>query len=153
MTYTLLLLSAGACGATMKPPATNSGPALSSTGVQVTVVRQSCTPLQPFGPLWEWVEQAVEIQVRNGSLEPVHVYSDRFRLTGSDGSIFGTSQATSPSPLVVGKGETQTLEVTFAARAGLECSKPMWLDPSAGITSRDSSVVLAPIHFVPSRAL
>ena len=40
-TIAVLLAGTGAC-ATMKPPAMNNGPALSSNGVQVAVLRQMC---------------------------------------------------------------------------------------------------------------
>jgi hypothetical protein len=153
MAIGFLLAGVGAC-ATMRPPATSSGPAMSSNGVQIAVVRQICAESQPVGPmLGNWVDETVEVQVRNGSPQPVAIHLDRFRLLGPDGGVLASGADPSIEPLAVARGETRTVEVRFSSRGGLECTRPMRLDAGAGITSGEAPVVLGLVSFVPSRAL
>ncbi len=145
-TMVVFLVGTGAC-ATMKPPATNNGPALSSNGVQVAVLRQLCaeTSLNAYET---WIDETVELQVRNGSPNPLRIHRDKLRLLGPNGGVF--TAGASPTELVtVANGETQTFEVTFTAHGQLECTNAMQLDPGAGITSQDSPVALPPVSFVP----
>jgi hypothetical protein len=145
-----ILAGVGAC-ATMKPPATNSGPALSATGVEVAVLRQLCAETQ-FGTMSNWIDETVELQVRNESPEPVIVRRDRFRLIAPDGGAF-SSGAASPDPLTLAKGAAQTFELTFSSRGALACTKAMRLDAGAAITARESPIALRPVSFVPLAAL
>jgi hypothetical protein len=152
LTIACVLVGTGAC-VTMKPPATNSGPALSANGVQIAVLRQACSQMQAIEDVpSDSGDETVEIQVRNGSPEPVSVHRDRFRLLGPDGSALATVTSSPADPLEVAKGETQTFELQFATH-GLECTKEMRLDPDAGITLGESPVALRPVSFVPSGAL
>jgi hypothetical protein len=145
-----LLLGAGACATTMKPPVANSGPALSQDGVQVAVLRQACLQTQPVDEVPTGsVDETVEIEVRNGSPDPVTVRPDRIRLVGTDESVATPAAAPSGSELTVAAGETQTIQLRFSARNGLECTKEMRLDASDGITRRASPVALHPLPFRP----
>ena len=141
-----LLAGTGAC-VTMKPPAMNNGPALSTTGVQVAVVRQRCGE-SSVTALDNWIEETVELQVQNGSPGPVRIHRDKLRLLGPNGGVF-TTGASPTDLLTVPNGGTQTFEVTFTAHGGLDCGRPMQLDPSAAITSQESPVALPRVSFVP----
>lgn len=146
MTIAAFLVGTGAC-ATMKPPVINNGPAQSSSGIQVAVLRQLCaeTSVDLYDRL---INETVELQVRNGSPEPVHVHRDKLRLLGPNGGVF-TSDASPADLLTVAKGEEQTFEVTFTAHGGLDCSRAMQLDPTAAVTSQESPVALRMVSFVP----
>ena len=69
----------------MKPPAMNNGPVLSSNGVQVAVLRQVCAETM-FNAFETFINETVELQVRNGSPNPVRIHRDRIRLLGPIGS-------------------------------------------------------------------
>jgi len=145
-TFAVRLAAPGAC-AKMKPPAMNNGPALSTTGVQVAVVRQLCGE-SSVTALDTWIDETVELQVRNGSPGPVSVHRDKLRLLGPNGGVF-TTGASPTDLLTVPNGGTETFEVTFTAHGGLDCGRPMQLDPSTAITSQESAVALPPVSFVP----
>ncbi len=145
-TIAVLLAGTAAC-ATMKPPAMNNGPALSPNGVQVAVLRQMCGE-SSITALDVWIDETVELQVRNGSPGPVSIHRDRLRLLGPNGGVF-TTGASPTDLLTVPNGGTQTFEVTFTAHGGLDCGRPMQLDPSTAITSQESAVALPPVSFVP----
>ena len=104
-----------------------------------------------MGTIEHWLEETVQLQVRNGSGGSVSVQPDQFRLLAPDGTAFA-GRNSSTDPVAVAKGETQTIELTFATR-GLDCSQAMRLDPAAAITAGNSPVVLGSVSFVPSRAL
>ncbi|HXU06069.1 MAG TPA: hypothetical protein VN903_34180 [Polyangia bacterium] len=146
-------LVAGGCVA-MKPPARNAGPALSDKNIQVAVVRQSCSQTQePDEYGWDLVDEAIEIDVRNGSTEPITVHRDRFRLLTPDGYALRTITWRSADPLLVAGGASQTFELRFMTRGSLECGKEMRLDPDAGVTLREAPVAFQPVAFVPRRSL
>lgn len=145
-----LLLGAGACVTTMKPPVVNSGPASSKSGVEVAVLRQACSQTEPVDEVPTGsVDETVEIQVRNGSPEPLVVHPDRFRLLAADGSAPATVPSHAGDALTVAQGGTQTFEVEFTASGGLACTKEMRLDPDVGVTLRDAPVTLPPVPFRP----
>jgi hypothetical protein len=146
MAIAVFLVGTGAC-VTMKPPAVNNGPAWSSNGVQVAVLRQVCAETMR-NEFETFIDETVELQVRNGSPNPVRIHRDRIRLLGPYGGVY-TTGASATDFLTVGSGETQTFEVTFTAHAELDCNKAMQLDPGAGITSQDAPVALRPVSFVP----
>jgi len=78
----------------------------------------------------------------------VRIHRDKLRLLGPDGGVFTTGDG--PTDLLaVANGATQTFEVTFTAHGGLDCGRPMQLDPSTAITSQESAVALPPVSFVP----
>ena len=104
-----------------------------------------------MGTMEQWLDETVQLQVRNGSAEPVSIHRDQFRLLAPDGSTF-SGRNSSTDPVEVAKGETRTIELTFSAR-GFICSQAMRLDPGAAITTGKSRVVLGSVSFVPSRAL
>jgi hypothetical protein len=145
-----LLLGAGACVTTMKPPVVNSGPAWSRSGVEVAVLRQACSQTEPVDEVPTGsVDETVEIQVRNGSPDPLTVHPDRFRLLGADASAPAATTSSAGDALTVVQGGAQTFALQFSARSGLDCAKEMRLDPNAAITLRDSPVALAPVPFRP----
>jgi hypothetical protein len=142
-----LLVGTGAC-ATMTPPAINSGPTLSSNGVQVTVLRQQCGDDLGSDLYNRWVNETVELQVKNGSPAPVGIHRDQFRLRAPSGRVF-TSSGGPTDLLTIPNGETQTFQVTFTAHGELDCMKPMQLDPGPAITAQNSPVAMGPVSFVP----
>jgi hypothetical protein len=77
---TLLLATlAPACG--LQPPIQSSGSAVSKEGVQLRVLRQSCSEtVQPKQPGNDLVEVIVEMKIRNVMSEPIRVHRDGFRL-------------------------------------------------------------------------
>jgi hypothetical protein len=144
-----LLFGAGACVTAMKPPVVNS-PASSKNGVEVAVLRQACSQTEPVDEVPTGsVDETVEIQVRNGSPEPLVVHPDRFRLLPADGTAPATVPSHAGEALTVAQGGTQTFEVEFTASGGLACTKAMRLDPDVGVTLRDAPVTLAPVPFRP----
>jgi len=145
-TIAVLLAGTGAC-ATMKPPAMNNGPTLSTNGVQVAVVRQLCAE-SSVNAFENWIDERVELQVRNGSPGPVRIHRDKLRLLGPNGDVF-TAGSSPTDLLTVANGGTETFEVTFTAHGGLDCGRLMQLDPSTAITSQESPVALPPVSFVP----
>jgi len=143
-----------ACATTMKPPVATSGPALSRAGVQVALLRQGCAQAQESDEYgWDLVEESVEIEVRNGAAQPATVHRDRFRLLAPDGSALATSTWGAAQALTVPEGATQTFALRFMTRGGLDCAKPMRLDPDGGITLRETTVAFQPVSFVPTRGL
>lgn len=146
----LLLLGIGACATTMMPPVANSGPVSSGNGVSVAVLRQACLTTAPVDEVPTGsVDETVEVQVRNGSPEPLTVHPERFVLRGADGGEPATPAMTSGDARTVAQGETQTFQLQFSARAGLECTQEMRLDANAAITLHDAPVALAPVPFRP----
>lgn len=140
----------GACATTMKPPAANSGPALSKDGIRIAVLRQACSQTEPVDevPVGS-VDETVEIEVRNGSSEPLTVHPDQFRLLGSGPGAQATTTSGAGATLTVVQGAVETFALQFSARSGLDCAKEMRLDPSAAVTLRDSPVALQPVPFRP----
>ncbi|HEY7376422.1 MAG TPA: hypothetical protein VIF57_29960 [Polyangia bacterium] len=155
-TLALLLPSflIAACATTMKPPAANGGPALSSAGVQVALLRQGCAQAQESDEWgWDLVEESVEIEVRNGAAQPATVHRDRFRLIAPDGSALATSTWGAAEALTVPGGAAQTFALRFMTRGGLDCAQPMRLDPDGGITLPETTVAFQPVSFLPTRGL
>jgi len=145
-----LVIGAGAC-ATLTPPMTSSGPAASPNGIQIAVLRQLCAVSQPFDAYTNWLDETVELEVQNGSSEPLNIHRDRFHLIGPDGSA--VASRASADPLVLEKGAKQTVELTFSTRmgnGGLDCRKPMRLDSRAAITAREAPVAFREVSFVPA---
>jgi hypothetical protein len=145
----------GAAGATgLKAPAQRAGPALSDKGVQVAVLRQGCAQTQEADMAdWDLVDETVEIEVRNGSAEPVVVQPDHFHLLAPDGSALTTTTWRAADPLTVAGGQSRTFELRFMTRGALECTKEMRLDPDAGVTLRETAVAFHLLSFVPTRGL
>jgi len=134
----------------MKPPVVNSGPVSSGNGVQVAVLRQACMQTEPVDEApTGTVDETVEVQVRNGSPEALTVHPDRFRLLGATGGDPATANAPSDDARSVATGDTQTFQLQFSARTGLECTKEMQLDSNAAITLRDTPVAIQPVPFRP----
>jgi hypothetical protein len=147
LTLAVVLVATGSC-ATMQPPVTNSGPALSSNGVRVSVLRQLCAETSSIDVYDRWINETVELQIQNGSTMPVGIRRDQFRLRAPSGRVF-TSSGSPTDPLTIPNGEAQTFEVTFTAHGELDCTKAMQLDPGVAITSQESRVALGPVSFVP----
>jgi hypothetical protein len=148
-----LLTSAGAC-LPLTPPAKNAGPALSDKGIEVAVVRQSCSQTQePDRYGWDLVEAKVEIRVRNVAPSSATVLRDKFRLLAPDGSALRTLTWRAAEPLTLAGGTSQTFELRFMTHGGLECAKEMRLDPDEGIFVGDSPATFRPVSFTPQSDL
>lgn len=149
----LFLMGSGGCVA-MTPPAENAGPALSAKGIEVAVVRQSCseTP-EPDEDDWDLVEANIEVQVRNGSPAPATVHRDQFRLLAPDGAALKTLTWGAAEPLTIAGGASRTFDLRFMTHGGLACAKEMRLDLDSGIKLDGSAVAFQPVSFTPERAL
>lgn len=138
----------------MKPPLRNAGPAVSPTGVQLAVVRQSCAQAkEPDFDDWDLVEERVELSLDNRSPEAVTIHRDRFRLIAPDGTTLKPLTWFASEPLTVERGSTGVLELRFMARGGAECAKEMRIDADGGVTQGERAISFAPVSFVPARAL
>jgi len=144
------LVLAPAC-ASMRPPAQNDGPALSSEGVQLAVLQQSCTQTKETErPNSDLAEAIVEVEVRNPAPEAVTVNRTEFRLRTPDGFALKTRTWGSAEPLVLKGGETRVFEMRFMSRGSLECSRELQLDAGAGIGLGGKSIRMKPVTFVPA---
>ena len=143
----------GAC-APMKPPVRNAGPAVSRSGVQLAVVRQSCAQTkEPDFDDWDLVEERVELELQNRSLEPVTIHRDRFRLIAPDGTALKPLTWLAGEPVTVAGGATGVVALRFMARGGPECTKEMRIDADGGVTQGERAVSFAQVSFVPARRL
>jgi hypothetical protein len=137
----------------LEPPIRNSGPA-AATGVEVAVLRESCSQtVETEQPGNDLVEAVVEVEVRNATAAPVSVHRDGFRLRAPDGSAIRTSTWFSSDPLPVVAGRAETFQLRFMSRGGLSCSKVMQLDASAAVTKGEEPLRLGSITFQPSHVL
>jgi hypothetical protein len=144
------LILAPAC-ASMRAPARNSGPALSTEGVQLSVVKQSCTQTQePDQPDNDLAEAIVEVEVRNAAPDAVTISRTAFRLLTPDGFALKTRTWGSADPLVLKGGKTRAFEMRFMSRGSLECGRVLRLDPGTGICLGGKSVKMNAVTFVPS---
>jgi hypothetical protein len=149
----LSLPSLGAC-APLAPPAASGAPALSERGIQLAVSRQSCAETsEPDDYGWDLVEETVEVQVRNGSSDAATIQRDRFRLLTPDGGALAALTWRAADPLTVPGGASQTFQLRFMTRGGLECSREMRLDADSAIQVRAFPVAFQPVAFTPRRAL
>jgi hypothetical protein len=138
----------------LQSPARNGGPALSEKGIELAVLRQSCSQApEPAVYGWALTEETVEVELHNRASEPATVHRDKFRLLTPDGYALRTLTWGAADPLQVPTGASGTFELRFQTHGSLECGKEMRLDPDAGITLRDQSVALQPVSFTPQRAL
>jgi hypothetical protein len=140
-----------ACG--LQPPIQN-GAAAAKNGIQVAVLRQSCSQtVETEQPGNDLVETIVEVEVRNGTSEPIGVHGDGFRLAAPDGSAIRTSTWFANDPLSVDPGHAQTFRLRFMSRGGLSCSKEMALESPSAVIKGTEPVKLGAVKFVPTRAL
>jgi hypothetical protein len=143
---------APACG--LRPPVQNSGATRTPEGIEVAVVRQSCSQtVETEQPGNDLVEATVEVQIRNTTPAAITVHRDGFRLGAPDGSAIRTSTWFASEPLSVDPGQTQTVQLRFMSRGGLSCSKEMALESPAAITRGTEAVKIGAITFVPAHAL
>jgi hypothetical protein len=144
------LILAPAC-ASMRPPAQNSGPALSREGVQLAVLEQSCTQTQEADqPRDDLAEAIVEVEVRNSAPDAVTINRTEFRLLTPDGFALKTRTWGSLDPIVLRGGETRAFEMRFMSRGSLECSRELQLDPGTAIRLGGKAVKMKGVSFVPS---
>jgi hypothetical protein len=144
------MILAPAC-AGMRPPAKNSGPALSREGVQLALLKQSCTQTQePDQPDNDLAEAVVEVEVHNSAPDAVTIHRTEFRLLTPDGFALKTRTWGAADPLVLKGGETRAFEMRFMSRGSLECSRELQLDPGAAIFLGGKSVKMNAVSFVPS---
>ena len=142
---------APACG--LQPPIQN-GAAAARDGIQVAVLRESCSQtVETEQPGNDLAETVVEVEVRNGTSAPISVHRDGFRLGASDGSLIQTSTWFANDPLSVEPGQAQTFQLRFMSRGGLSCSKEMALESPAAVVKGAEPVKLGAVKFVPAHAL
>jgi hypothetical protein len=142
---------APACG--LQPPLQN-GAAAAKDGIQVAVLRQSCSQtVETELPGSDLVETTVEVEVRNGTQAAIGVHRDGFRLGAPDGSAIRTSTWFSTDALSVDPGQAQTFQLRFMARGGLSCSKEMALESSSAVLKGTEPIKLGAVKFVPAHAL
>ena len=142
---------APACG--LQPPIQDAG-AVAKDGIQVAVLRQSCSQtVETEQPGNDLVEAIVEVEVRNSTPAPIGVHRDGFRLGASDGSAIRTSTWFASDPLSVEPGQAQTFQLRFMSRGGLSCSKEMALESPAAIIKGTQPVKIDVVKFVPAHAL
>jgi hypothetical protein len=140
-----------ACG--LHPPVQN-GAAAVGDGVQVALLRESCSQtVEADWPGNDLVEATVELQVHNGAATPVSIRRDGFRLGGADGSAVRPATWGADEPMSLAPGQTQSFQVRFMSRGGLSCSAAMTLESPAAITKGDRPVNLAGVTFTPERPL
>ena len=146
-------LSALTPACALHPPVQNSGAAIASNGVQVSVLRQSCTEtVETELPGINLVEATVEVEVRNAAPPPLVVHREAFRLRGPDGRAIPTTTWNAGNPLSIEAGQAGTFELRFMSRGGLSCTKTMQLEAAAGITKGAAPVQIGAVSFVPSHA-
>ena len=115
-----------ACG--LHPPVQN-GAAAVADGVQVAVLRQSCSQtVEADWPGNDLVEATVEVQVHNGAPTPVSLRRDGFRLSAADGSAVPPATWGADQPMLLAPGQTRTVQLRFMSRGGLSCSAAMTLE-------------------------
>jgi len=137
----------------LHPPVQNSGAAVDPSGVEISVIGQSCTEtIETELPGVNLVDATVEVQVRNGAPPPLVVHRDAFRLRGADGRAIPTTTWNASAPLSIESGQAGTFQLRFMSRGGLSCTKPMQLEASAGITKGAEPVRIGAVSFVPSNA-
>jgi hypothetical protein len=144
------LILAPAC-ASMRPAAQNGGPALSREGVQLAILKQSCTQTQePEQPDNDLAEATVEVEVRNPTPDALTISRTAFRLLTPDGFALKTRAWGSADLLVLKGGETRAFEMRFMSRGSLACGRELKLDPGAGVSLGGKSVKMNAVSFVPS---
>ena len=137
----------------LHPPVQNSGAAVDPSGVEISVIGQSCTEtIETELPGVNLVDATIEVQVRNGAPPPLVVHRDAFRLRGADGRAIPTTTWNASAPLSIEAGQAGTFQLRFMSRGGLSCTKPMQLEASAGITKGAEPVRIGAVSFVPSHA-
>jgi hypothetical protein len=143
---------APACG--LRPPIKNSGAARTSDGIEVAILRQSCSrTVETDEPGNDLVETTVEVEVRNPTSAPIVVHRDGFRLGAFDGSAIRTSTWFATGGISVDPGQSRTFELRFMSRGGLSCSKEMALESPTAITRGTELVTVGAVSFVPALAL
>jgi hypothetical protein len=137
----------------LRPPI-HDGAVAAKGGVEVAVLRQSCSQtVETEQSGNDLVEAIVELEVRNGRSAPIDVHRDAFQLVAPDGGAIRTSTWFAGAPRSVDPGQAQTFELRFMSRGGLNCYKEMILQfPSAVVRGTDG-VKLDAIRLVPARRL
>jgi hypothetical protein len=137
----------------LHPPLQN-GAAAVADGVQVALLRQSCSQtVEADWPGNDLVEATVEVQVHNGAATPVSIRRDGFRLGAANGSAVRPSTWGANEPMSLAPGQTQTFQLRFMSRGGLSCSAAMTLESPAAVTKGDRPVNLAGVQFTPELPL
>jgi hypothetical protein len=148
-----LLLATLAPACDLQPPIRSSGSAVSKEGIQLSVLRQSCSEtVQPKEPGNDLVEVLVDAEVRNDLSEPIMVHRDGFRLAAPDGSAIRTSTWFAIHPITVESGQAQTFQLRFMARGGLSCWKEMALKAFSAVTLATVPVEIGSVRFIPAHA-
>jgi hypothetical protein len=133
-------------------PIRNVGIVKAPEGVEVSVLRESCSQnVDPEWPGADLVEATIETQVRNMTSDPILVHRDGFRLTAPDGQEIPTSTWSAQEPMSIAAGQTATFALRFSDRGGLSCSKEMRLDAPAAVTKGADVVRVASVAFLPTQ--
>jgi len=141
-------------GCALRPPVKNSGPTMSTEGIQLAVTRQSCYETKdPDFRDDDLAEAILEIEVRNGAQTPVTVHRDAFQLVtaGPDRVYLRTQTWGAAQPMTVNGGASSTFELRFMTRGSLKCASDLTLDPDAGLLIADHPVKVNSISFRPSQ--
>ena len=142
---------APACG--LQPPIQDAA-AVAKDGIQVAVLRQSCSQtVETEQPGNDLVEAIVEVEVRNSTPAPIGVRRDGFRLGASDGSAIRPSTWSANHLVSIEPGQAQTFQLRFMSRGGLSCSREMALEFPATIIKGTQPVKIEDVKFVPVHAL
>jgi hypothetical protein len=148
----VLAALAPACG--LQPPIQSSGAAISKEGIQLRVLRQSCSEtVQPKQPGNDLVEVIVDLEIRNGMSEPISVHRDGFRLGAPDGSAIRTSTWFAIDPVTVDAAQALTLQLRFMSRGGLSCWREMALESPSAVVKGADPVRLGAVKFIPGHPL
>jgi hypothetical protein len=143
----------GGCVA-LRPAAQPATPALSSDGVQVALLGQSCTQIKESDwPSDDLVEVNVAIGVSNPTSHPLVVHRDQFQLIAPDGTALRPLTWRAADPMTVAPGQQPSFELRFMTRGSLGCAEPMALAPAAGVVADERPLTLAALRFVPRQQL
>ena len=138
--------------APLRPPAQNSGQTISAEGVELAVIRQSCTQSkEPDYPEYDLVEEVVEIELRSPVATSLALQRDAFRLVTPDGFALRTITWGAADPITIAAGQTRTFALRFMTRGSLQCARPMRLEPRDAVRQAGSVVDLRAVIFTPSR--
>jgi hypothetical protein len=139
-----------ACG--LQPPVQNGGAAVKD-GIQVAVLRQSCSQtVETEQPGNDLVETTLEVEVRNGASTPIAVHGDGFRLGAPDGSAIRTSTWGANQAVALDPGRTQTFQLRFMSRGGLSCYREMTLESPSAVVRGTEPVQIGAVKVVPAHA-
>jgi hypothetical protein len=143
-----------ACALTLPPAARNSGPAVSSEGVQLAVVGQLCTESNDVEDDLDSDHAGLllTVEVRNTTNEPAMVDRDRFLLVAPDNGSLSPLTIRRHRPQLIGAGQSRSFELHFEPYGWNQCFHRLQLRANSGVILGDKVVHPGPVSFVPWRA-